>query len=441
MSDVAKHMEPPLSTLPAVHPLLAVLHNTKFRRLWVGQIMSQLGINMLIFLLALMLYRSTHSNAAVSGLFLAYGLPSLFFGMVAGAIVDHLDRRSVLFVAHLLRALMIVPLFFLSHQIAVVYLLVFLYALISQLTTPSEAPLIPQYVGKQEIVSANSLFSFTFYSSMAAGFILAGPVLRVMGREGAYITSFALFLVAAISISGLPKQNEGIGSFKRILRYDIWYILKRMFHDLEEGVRYVSQSDALTDALILLTGTQITLVLLGTLGPGFADHILQIDVRDASTVIVGPAIIGILVGALWVGNKGYKIASHVLISIGVMSAGVILMAVSGIVAATNVFWFSSVPRPLVLVVALTLFFLLGVANSFLDVPANSMLQKEAEGDMRGRVYGMLSAAVGGAGILPVIISGILADLIGVGKVIFFLGIVILLYGVYRLRFRMKKAVQ
>ena len=57
----------------------------------------------------------------------------------------------------------------------------------------------------------------------------------------------------------------------------------------------------------------------------------------------------------------------------------------------------------------------------LDVPANSILQKEAEGDMRGRVYGVLGAFVGGVGILPVMIGGVLADFVGVGKVIFLLG--------------------
>ena len=80
---------------------------------------------------------------------------------------------------------------------------------------------------------------------------------------------------------------------------------------------------------------------------------------------------------------------------------------------------------------IVLFFLLGVANSFLDVPANSILQSAAEGDMRARIYGILTSVVGGAGILPVVLGGVLADSIGVGKVIFFLGIAVLGYSVLR----------
>jgi hypothetical protein len=47
---------------------------------------------------------------------------------------------------------------------------------------------------------------------------------------------------------------------------------------------------------------------------------------------------------------------------------------------------------------------------------------------------MLTAGVGGVGILPVVIGGLLADSIGVGKVVLILGLVILVYGVLRVRY-------
>lgn len=412
-------------------PVLEVLSNGLFRRLWIGQMTSQLAGNMLIFLLALLMYRKTGSNVAVSGLFLAYGLPSLLFGVIAGTIVDRLDRRAVLLVAHASRALLVFAVLALNERISAVYLIVFLYAVINQLTMPSEVPLIPQFVPKSHLVSANSLFSFTFYSSMAIGLISAGPVLRWLGRDGAHILIFALFLVAAISVFGIPPQGEGIKSLKRIFHYDFFYILKRFLANMQMGIQYVAKSQVLRDAVVLLTGTQIMLVLLGTLGPGFADTVLRIDVRDASLLIVGPTIFGILSGTVWVGNRGYRYPASRLMNIGVLSAGIILITTSLLFGAANTLWFSLLPRPLVLTMALGLFFMLGVANSLLDVPSNTILQKEAEGDMRGRVYGILSASVGGAGILPVVISGVLADLIGVGQVIFLLGLVVTLYGFYR----------
>ena len=78
-----------------------------------------------------------------------------------------------------------------------------------------------------------------------------------------------------------------------------------------------------------------------------------------------------------------------------------------------------------------LFILLGIANSMLDVPANSILQRQTDKDVRGRVYGVLTTAIGGLGMLPIIAGGILADVFGIGKVIFFLGVAILIYAMLR----------
>lgn len=416
----------------AVTPILDVLGNALFLRLWIGQMASQLASNMLIFLLALLLYRITGSNVIVSGLFIAYGLPSLLFGVVAGTIVDRLDRRAVLLVAHIARALLMGVVFLSGNRIAPVYLSVFAYALITQMTMPSEIPLIPKFVPKDKLISANSLFSFTFYSAMATGLITAGPALRLLGRDGAYALIFGLYAAAALAVMGIPPQGEGVRSLRHILQYDILYLLRRFFANMEMGIQYVRTSRVLREAVMLLTGTQIMLMLLGTLGPGFADKVLHIDVRDASLLVVGPTIAGILVGAMWVGNRGYAIPPLKLMNAGVLSAGILLVGISVFFSLTNTVWFTLIPRGIVVLIALGLFFLLGVANSLLDVPSNTLLQKEAEGDMRGRVYGILSASVGGAGILPVILSGVLADIIGVGTVIFLLGILVSAFGIVRI---------
>lgn len=424
-----------------ISPIRDVLSNKSFLRLWLEQISSQLSINMLVFSLAVVVYQQTGSNAAVSGLFLAYGVPALLFGMMAGVVVDRLDRRVVLFVANIVRALMVLILFFSTRNIAIVYLIVFINAVITQFTAPAEAPTIPQLVTKSQLISANSLFSFTFYSSTALGFMLAGPLLRIFGSDGSLLVISGLFLLAAFFISGIPPQGEGLMSLSRIFRYNILYIMKRAYTDLIDGIRYVIRSPVLLDALILLAGTQITMMILGTLGPGFADKILQIDVRDASMLVVGPAIAGVLAGALWVGNFGYRYRPTKLINVGILTAGCTLMFISALVAATNVFWFALVPRALILMISFFLFLLLGAANSLLDVPANSTIQQEAQGALRGRVYGIVMAVVGGIGMLPVVIGGVLADVIGVGNVLFVLGLIIVLFGVRRLRFAPGKSVQ
>lgn len=393
-----------------------------------------LATNMMLFTLALVVYQQTQSNAAVSMLFLAYGIPAVFFGILAGVVVEHLDKRLILLFCDASRAILAVSLFFLSSNSFWVLGIVFVNAIINQFYVPSEAPSIPRLVPQAQLVTANSLFSFTYYSSLALGFIAAGPMLRYTGATATFTAIVVLFTLATYFVSRIPKQPGTLTLFM-VLHKDIGRIVMRVLSDMREGFMYLTSSRVLFDAILLLTCTQVMIVILASLGPGFADRVLEIDVRDVSLVVTAPLVVGIVLGALWVGSAGYRLGGDKLIKTGVLSAGVILMLLSVLVRLSRIFgasWFFQ--SGLELTIAIILFLMLGVANSLLDVPANSILQKEAEGSMRSRIYGILVAAVGGIGMLPVVIGGILADVIGVGKVIFALGLLITSYAIVRIRY-------
>lgn len=389
---------------------------------------------MIMFVLALRVYQLTGSTAAVSGLYLTFGIPAFVVGMAAGAIVDHFDKRTVLLICDITRAVICLFMLFFTRNIYFVYLLAFGLSLVTQFYAPAEGSSIPRFVPGEHLVTANSLFSFTFYGSFAFGSMLAGPALRWFGPYGVLIMISVLFLVAAVFEACIPPE-VGKRRLSILSLPPIGYIAKRVTVSVREGIAYVSKSRALIDALFLLSGTQIILGLLAILGPAFADRMLEIDIRDASLVIIGPVVVGIILGALWVGNSGYKLGSLRLINLGITSAGSILILISITVVLKRFVWAAWLfTNPVILPIEFVLFFLLGVANSMLDVPANSILQSKAEGEMRGRVYGLLTAAVGGAGILPVIISGVLADTIGVGKVILLLGTLVAFYGLFRVKY-------
>jgi MFS family permease len=361
-------------------------------------------------------------------LFLAYGIPSLLFGMVAGTAVDHLDKRRMLMYCDIARGILVFLLLFVSRNIFLVYLVMFVNAVITQFYVPSEAPLIPKLVPSDLLVPANSLFSFTYYSSLAIGTVLSGPLLLAVGAHWVFPLISVLFFLAVWFEFQLPSQAVDVLGFTNIFRFKLSHLIARIFEELVAGIQYVRKIPALTDSLLLLTGTQIIFALLGTLGPGFADKVLHIDVRNASLFVVGPAVLGIIAGALWVGTFGYKIKRSHLIKIGVIGAGVFLLLIALLTVRFHGMRITKLP------IAMLLFFGLGVSNSLLDAPANSILQEGAKGSMRGRVYGMLTAAVGGVGIVPVIVGGVLADMFGVGRVILLLGLLIFAYGIYRMKY-------
>jgi len=419
-------------------PFLSVLSHRTFLYLWLSQIFSQFAANITLFVLGLIVYKNTGSNTAVSGLFMAYGVPSVLFGLLAGTAVDYIDKRIIILYSCLIRAVFVLGLLLTSQYIAFVYVLLFLNAAVTQFFVPAEATMIPKLVPAKHLVSANSLFSFAYYGSIAIGFIAAGPILKYFGQYVSLLFLAGLFIFSWWISLKLPVSSDDTKLWKKIRMLNIVGVLTKLSNSLKEGIAYVRHSAVLFDSVLLLTGTQIIIAMLSTLGPGFADKVLGIDVTDASIFIIGPVIVGILLGAFWVGNRGYIYPSSKLMNTGIVGAGTVLGIISVTVYLKRYagldFLFSDW---IIVPLEVFLFFLLGVFNSFLDVPANSILQKEAQGDMRGRVYGVLGAFVGGVGILPVMIGGVLADVVGVGKVIFLLGLSIAIYGIFRIRYNKK----
>ena len=84
----------------------------------------------------------------------------------------------------------------------------------------------------------------------------------------------------------------------------------------------------------------------------------------------------------------------------------------------------------VLHIMVFLAFILGLANSFVFVPANTILQEKTTDEVRGKIYGFLNSIIGALSLVPIIIVGGLSDLIGVGFVITGIGISILLAGIF-----------
>ncbi len=420
------------ATKSSPRTLLSVISITSFRNLWVSQVLSQLAINMMLFLFAIKIYETTKSNTFVSLLFLCYGVPSVIVGMVAGALVDHLDKRNVLVVSNLSRALLVTGLVVTAHSLIAVYAIAFVHAVITQFYVPSEAPLIPKIVPKAFVVSANSLFSMTYYSSMAVGFVAAGPLLRLLGPVGSLLCIAGLFFAATRIVLRVQVKGESGKSIHVLLQHNVVYLATRVFAAITEALTTIAKTRQLVEAIFLLSATQVVLSLLGSLGPGFADTLLNIDVRDASVVVLGPVIAGILIGALWVGANSNRYSKQMLIRFGILGAGTCLLCTALVVGTP---FSASANRVLtakgVIALSFALFFAFGFFASLVDVPANSILQTESFQNMRGRVYGILTTTVGGFGMFPVVAGGILADAVGIGRVILFVGLAIMGYGVVK----------
>ena len=357
------------------------------------------------------------------------GLPAAVFGLISGVYVDRFNKKMLLIATTLIRLSLIIILLFCGFAPVPVYILVALVSAISQFFIPAEAALIPRFVPENLLLSANSLFTLTFYSAVIGGFVAGGPLLAYLGPTHSIWFIILLFLIATIFLVLLPETSP-VSSKKTTLN------VSQLFSDIKECFVFIKKTVLVGNAIILLTLAQTIIAIFATLAPGFADRLLLVKLTDASVIILGPAAIGMIMGAVFIGNISLKFAKRTLVTYGILASGILLILVVLIISlpgrdpVNNFFRTLGVDIKTVIVpAAVATFFLLGFANSIIDVTCNTVLQQRTTDEVRGKVYGLLASLVGGIAIFPVIITGVIADLFGVGRIFFILGAGLIVIGI------------
>jgi len=108
-------------TIPA-NGALAAFRNPAFLRLWLSQAATQIGGNMVLFGLTVIVVE-TQPNAAVSLLILSFLVPAVLFSAVAGVYVDRIDRRFVLIATNVLRGAAVIGLLLVGDNFLLLLLL------------------------------------------------------------------------------------------------------------------------------------------------------------------------------------------------------------------------------------------------------------------------------------------------------------------------------
>jgi MFS family permease len=397
--------------------ILQAISIKPFRLMMLSEILSQIAFNMQHFVLIFIIYGLTHSNTAVSGMILSFMIPAVLFSVFSGIYVDRWDKKKVLVVTHLIRAILILPFLIPNLHLVFIYVLTFLIAVTTQFFIPAEYSIIPKLVPQKLIVPANAIFSFGIFGIMLTGYILSGPALLLLGRTNVIILLILLFLVSALIVTRikLPDKKEGITTENLFSSRRNYSLIK----EASEVFVFIRKAKKVMHALIMITIAQAVLFIFVVLAPGYVSTILKSPIESLSVILVAPAGIGLGIGAFIFGSKGKKIRHELISSIGFLVVGIIfiIMPFMSRVASINT---------LHIIVFMAL--IIGFGISFVFIPSNSTIQVETSEEMRGRMYGLLNSLTGAVSFLPVILAGGLADLLGVGVVITSVGVIMAIVG-------------
>ncbi len=368
MADsISKHLE---KTRPSGYIEL-LRGNRSFRQVWLGQVVSQMGDWFDTIALYTIILNLTGSGRAVGLLLVARFVPSFLVGSLSGVVADRFNRRSIMIISDLLRAVVVLGFLFVrrADQLWLIYFLTVLQLALSTFFEPAKTAIIPSIVSDRELVAANAISSVTWSAMLTIGAAIGGVVTGWFGTDVAFILDAVTYLLSAALIASiriprrLPRKKSKL-TFGRALG-----ITQTL-----EGARYVKNRPRVLALLLVkpawgLGGGILTLLAV------FGEKIFPVG-KSAATgigVLFAARGIGTAVGpivARRISGEGKK-RMQATIGIAFLIGGAFYMAFG---------WATS------FVVALLVLGLAHTGGSILWVFSTVLLQRGVEDNFRGRVF-------------------------------------------------------
>jgi len=286
------------------------------------------------------------------------------------------------------------------------YAIAFLYSFLNQFYLPSEAASVPDLVDSKLLARANSLFFLTQQASLIIGFGLAGPINKLLGFQASFILCSIFLFLAFVNVIYLPplKVNPG-----KKLDYEKEFL--GFFEKIFEGYSFIKENNSILLPSLLLMSIQIILSVIVVDIPIIAKDLFTININNAGILLIVPAGIGAALGALIIPNLLKKgVRKRLIIERSIMLSVFSFLMLIFILPEQMIFK--------LLVIFITLI-ILGASFVGIFIPSQTYLQEKTPGGLRGRVFGNFWFLTTIATLVPVVLSGTIAEIFGI-RLLFFL---------------------
>lgn len=338
--------------------------NHDFRRVFAGQVISRVGDAVDEVAVIWLVLQLTGSALATATALVFQILPTVLFGLVAGALVDRWNRRRTMIAMDAVRAaiVLLIPILKAAGALSLplLYALVFALAVASQVFRPALRASLANLVKTEDLVGANSLLETTRQLAGILGPAVGGVLIATVGISAVFILDALSFLVSGVLIARarIPQAsgNPAHGT-------------SGLFRDIVEGIRY-----------LVGARTVFILALLGILSHFYWAAIpLVAPVFAAKVVGAGSVGYGALLSGLNLGMAASGLAIGLLPPIPrgrLILTGYFGMGITAaLLAVTKTLWQG--------VAVLTVS---GAVSMLTVVPFFALLQEQVPDEFRGRVF-------------------------------------------------------
>lgn len=369
--------------------ILGALSSPSFRLFLAGAFISSIG-SWLQLSAVLWFVGSNHSNTMVGFVNMVGWIPCLILGLFAGVMSDRMNRRRMIIACQIVMMFCSIMIGLCIHIKAIEDMVLIVFLGISGVAyaifTPAWVSAIPFLVGKEKILSGNTLNNMQFNFARFIGPILGGLLLAVTTPYIPFylnaLTFGAFIILILISRAELPRQEaSGEGTWSSVVN----------------GFRYVGENSWMIGVLAAICGLSFFGFSVIVLIPSVCTQVLHVASHYYG-LLMGMSGLGALAGVVVVASLVRRVGLKPMMFVGALLTALFLTAF----ALSRSFWLSCVLS-------------FGIGASFLvfNSAAVAALQRGASAEMQGRVTSM--SVVAYVGIFPLggLLLGFLADSLSV----------------------------
>jgi MFS family permease len=369
-----------------------VRDNANFRRLWMAQIVSEIGDWFYSLAIYSLLLQFTGKASSVALALIFQVLPNTLTGPIAGVVNDRLRRKHVMIASDIARAVIVGAMLLVRSRSTVwlVYPLLILESIMWAFFEPARTAVIPNVTSDEDLLLANTISSTTWSFNLVAGAMFGGIALALLGYRAAFLLNAVSFLVSALLIGRMHFEEPHAAVHASLRTRDLVH-----YSPMIEGFRYVKGDLRLLAIMLAKAGLAnmgVSWVLFTVMGErNFPLHWHGLPPERSAVLgmsfLLGARGVGALVGPLlsarWAGQNQKRLRLGILFGFIAVGAGYGSLAAAGSLTS-----------------ACFMVILAHCGGSTVWVFGTTLLQMNVEDRFRGRVFSaelglsMITLAVG-----------------------------------------------
>ena len=365
-----------------------------FRWLLSSSLVNNVGDGIVLAAGPLLVASLTRDPFLVSLALLFHYLPALLFAVVGGAVADRIDRRRMVIVANVGRALvlsfLVVTIVSGNVNIAVVLAAIFLLGTAETFADSASSTLLPSMVAREDLGVANARMqgAFVLLNQLVGPPI--GAFLFVVGMALPFAANAAAFLLGAVLIS---RISSSIGQVRRASSGE-----EGTFRtDLRDGFRWLAGHAPMRTLALTIFAFNVTYGAAWGVLVLYAGDRLHMDAVGFGLLTTAAAIGGVA-GTLSYGALERRFSLGNIMRIGL------------VIETLTHFGLALTTSP---VVAFAVMLVFGAHEFVLETTTTVVRQRAVPNELLGRVGGVYRVASVGGLVVGTPVGGLLAAAFGI----------------------------